>query len=63
MKQIDWDIIERKTEGTLSPEEEELFQAWLDDDPAHGAYFRKVEAFHRAVRPLRWMKASSFKGK
>ena len=48
MKQIDWDIIERKTEGTLSPEEEELFQAWLDDDPAHGAYFRKVEAFHRA---------------
>ena len=26
MKQIDWDIIERKTEGTLSPEEEEIMR-------------------------------------
>ena len=30
MKQIEWDIIERKLEGELSSEEEIRFQEWCE---------------------------------
>ena len=50
MKMIDWDIIERKLEGGLSPEEEKAFQDWYAAKDEHRAYFRKVEKFEREDR-------------
>lgn len=47
---IDWDIIERKLEGGLSPEEEKAFQDWYAAKDEHRAYFRKVEKFEREDR-------------
>ena len=50
MARIDWNIIERKLEGRLTPEEERAFQAWYDEREEHRAYFRKVERFEREDR-------------
>lgn len=50
MARIDWDIIERKLEGGLTPGEEEAFGEWYAEKDEHRAYFRKVERFEREDR-------------
>lgn len=44
MIQIEWDIIERKLQGGLTPEEERLFETWRN---ANDDYFRKIEKFYQ----------------
>ena len=47
MRQIEWDIIERKLEGRLSSEEESCFKAWCTASKENRDYFHKVEKFYR----------------
>lgn len=46
MIQIDWDIIERKLDGELAPEEEARFGEWYAADEKNKSYFQKVEKFY-----------------
>ena len=47
MKQIEWDIIERKLEGGLSPEEESRFGEWYTANRENKDYFHKIERFYQ----------------
>ena len=46
MKQIEWDIIERKLEGVLSPDEEIRFREWVEASEENKVYFHKLETFY-----------------
>ncbi|MFR5659913.1 MAG: hypothetical protein ACLUDU_18870, partial [Butyricimonas faecihominis] len=47
MKQIEWDIIERKLEGELSPGEEIRFREWHEASKENEIYFHKLETFYK----------------
>lgn len=47
MKQIEWDIIERKLEGVLSSDEEIRFREWVEASEKNEVYFHKLETFYK----------------
>lgn len=47
MKQIEWDIIERRLEGGLSPDEEICFQDWYSESEENRNYYHKLETFYK----------------
>ena len=47
MKQIEWDIIERKLEGVLSSDEEIRFREWVETSEENKIYFHKLETFYK----------------
>ena len=47
MKQIEWDIIERRLEGGLSPDEEICFQDWYAESEENRNYYHKLETFYK----------------
>lgn len=47
MKQIEWDIIERKLEGALSSDEEIRFREWVEASEKNEVYFHKLETFYK----------------
>lgn len=47
MKQIEWDIIERKLEGVLSSDEEIRFREWVEASETNEVYFHKLETFYK----------------
>ena len=46
MKQIEWDIIERKLEGVLSSDEEIRFREWVEASEKNEVYFHKLETIY-----------------
>lgn len=49
---IRWEILLKGARGTLSPEEEIIFQKWLARDIRHKAYTRKCAGFGRRTIQL-----------
>ena len=47
MKQIEWDIIERKLGGVLSSDEEIRFREWVETSEENKIYFHKLETFYK----------------
>ena len=47
MRQIEWDIIERKLDGGLSPEEESRFREWYTANKQNRDYFHRIEKFYQ----------------
>lgn len=47
MRQIEWDIIERRLAGKLSPDEEIGFQDWYTASEENRIYYHKLEAFYK----------------
>lgn len=47
MKQIEWDIIERKLDGELSPDEESCFGEWYAANKENKDYFHRIEKFYQ----------------
>ncbi len=46
MKNIDWEIIQKKLEGRISPSEERSLNDWMNSSPEHLEYFRMAKEFH-----------------
>ena len=49
---IRWEILLKGARGTLSPEEEIIFQKWLARDIRHKAYYEKCAGFGRRTIQL-----------
>ena len=48
---IDWWIIEKSLEGSLSRQEEERLQAWLAMSAEHVRFYERVKAFRAEGMP------------
>lgn len=46
MQKIDWEIIYRKVNGSISKQDELKLENWLQDSEAHHDYYRKVLQFY-----------------
>lgn len=47
MRQIEWDIIERRLEGELSADEERCFLDWYEVSEENRIYYHKLETFYK----------------
>ena len=42
---IDWSLIRKRITGSLNPQEEEVFQQWLNQSPRHQAYYEAARKY------------------
>uniref|UniRef100_UPI0032162EEE FecR family protein n=1 Tax=uncultured Draconibacterium sp. TaxID=1573823 RepID=UPI0032162EEE len=49
-KNIDFKIIWKKIQGTLTSKEEKVFSEWLNEDKSHHVFFEKVQVFYEIGR-------------
>lgn len=55
---MEFKLIIKKLNGTLTPEEATVFDQWFNESPKHAAYFEKVKAMHdKDVGPVNEDKA------